>query len=275
MKKYRVIVGLFSVLILLSACAHMATTTTNAPVAPVLDRIAKKGELVLGTAAGMPPLNMTTKAGEIIGFEVDVARYMAEEMGVKLKVEAIPFAELLAALESGKVDIVMSGMTITGQRNRKVAFVGPYFATSKAFLTKVATIANAKHPSDINSPDTMLVALKDSTSQEFVEAAIPKAKLVLTANYDEAVAMVLQDKVHALVADYPICFVSVARNPDKGLLSIFTELTYEPIGAAVPAGDPLLVNWLENFFHTLEKTGKLEALRIAWFTSGHWLDQLP
>jgi polar amino acid transport system substrate-binding protein len=253
----------------------MSTTTTNVPVAPVLDRIAKKGELVLGTAASMPPLNMTTKDGEVIGFEIDIARYMAGEMGVKLRIEAIPFAELLPALESGKVDIVMSGMTITGKRNRNVAFVGPYFTTGKGFLTKIETIANAKDPSDINSPETKLVALKNSTSQDFVEAGIPKAELVLTANYAEAVDMVLNDEVHAMVADYPICFVTVARNPGKGLLSIFTELSYEPIGAAVPAGDPLLVNWLDNFFDTLQQTGRLEALRVAWFTSGLWLDKLP
>lgn len=275
MKKLRVIVVLFSALILLFACAHTAQTTANVSSAPVLDRIAKKGELVVGTAASMPPLNMTTKEGEIIGFEIDIAGYMAEAMGVKLKIEPIPFPELLPALESGKVDMVLSGMTITGKRNLNVAFVGPYFTTGKAFLTKIETIAAATEASEINSPNTTLVALKGSTSQVFVENYIPLAKLVLTSSYDEAVDMVLKDEVGAMVADYPICAVSVMRHPDEGLLSVFTQLSYEAIGVAVPAGDPLLVNWVENFLRNLEGSGVLDALRVSWLKSSFWLQRLP
>ena len=275
MKKLRVFVVLFSALFLLSACAHMANTTANVSSAPVLDRIVKKGELVVGTAASMPPLNMTTKEGEVIGFEIDMAGYMAEEMGVSLKVEAMPFSELLPALESGKVDMVMSGMTITGKRNLNVAFVGPYFTTGKAFLTKIETIAVATEASEINSPDTKLVALKGSTSQVFVENYIPLAKLTLTGSYDEAVDMVLKGEVGAMVADYPICAVSVMRHPDEGLLSIFTQLSYEAIGVAVPAGDPLLVNWVDNFLKNLKGSGVLEALKTSWLKSGYWLERLP
>ena len=171
--------------------------------------------------------------------------------------------------------MVLSGMTITGKRNLNVAFVGPYFTTGKAFLTKTETIAAATEASEINSPDTTLVVLKGSTSQVFVEKAIPLAKVVLTSNYDEAVDMVLKDEVHAMVADYPICAVSVMRHPDEGLLAIFTPLTYEAIGVAVPAGDPLLVNWVENFLRNLVGSGRMEALAASWLESSHWLYRLP
>ena len=275
MKKLRAIVVLFSALMLFSACAHMAQTTANVSHAPVLDRIVKKGELVVGTAASMPPLNMTTKEGEIIGFEIDIAAYMAEAMGVKLRLEAMPFSELLPALESGKIDMILSGMTITANRNLKVAFVGPYFTSGKAFLTKDKNIAAAKEGSEINSPDRTLVALKGSTSQAFVEEIITQANLVTTENYDEAVAMVIEDKADALVADYAICAVSVMRYPDEGLISIFTKLTYEPIGIALPAGDPLLVNWVENFLRNLVGSGRMEALVASWLKSSFWLKRLP
>ena len=275
MKKLRATVVLFSALILLSACAHMTQSTANVSTAPVLDRIVKKGELVVGTAASMPPLNMTTKEGEIIGFEIDIAAYMAEAMGVKLRLEAMPFSDLLPALESGKIDMILSGVTITANRNLKVAFVGPYFTSGKAFLTKDKNIAAAKEGSEINSPDRTLVALKGSTSQAFVEEIITQAKLVTTENYDEAVAMVIEDKADALVADYAICAVSVMRYPDEGLISIFTKLTYEPIGIALPAGDPLLVNWVENFLRNLVGSGRMEALVDSWLKSSYWLKKLP
>jgi len=65
------------------------------------------------------------------------------------------------------------------------------------------------------------------------------------------------------------------RHPDKGLIAIFTKLTYEPIGVAVPAGDPLLVNWVENFFRNLVGSGRIEALLASWLKSSHWLKRLP
>jgi polar amino acid transport system substrate-binding protein len=87
--------------------------------------------------------------------------------------------------------------------------------------------------------------------------------------------MVLEDKVHAMVADYPIAVVSVFRYPGQGLLSVVTTLTYEPIGIAVPAGDPLLVNWVENYLDIADSTGLLEELRGRWLLNADWLNRLP
>jgi polar amino acid transport system substrate-binding protein len=223
----------------------------------------------------MPPLNMTTKEGELIGYEVDLAKAMAQAMGVRAKLQVIPFAELLPALQSGKIDLILSNMTITPGRNLKVAFVGPYFTSGKAFLTKIKTIALADEAADIDAKNTKLVALKGSTSQSFVEKAIPDATLVTVNDYDEAVKMVIEDKVHAMVADYPICVVSVFRYPEQGLLSVVTTLTYEPIGVGVPAGDPLLVNWVKNFMGIAEETGLLENLKKTWLLQADWLHRLP
>ena len=87
--------------------------------------------------------------------------------------------------------------------------------------------------------------------------------------------MVLEDKVQAMVADYPICVVSVFRYPNAGLLSVVTTLTYEPIGVGMPAGDPLLVNWMENFMGIAEETGLLQELRQKWLLQADWLQRLP
>jgi polar amino acid transport system substrate-binding protein len=136
-------------------------------------------------------------------------------------------------------------------------------------------LAVAKKPQDVDAQKTKLVALKGSTSQAFVEEAIPDATLVVANDYDEAVKMVLEDKVDAMVADYPICVVSVFRYPDQGLLSVVTTLTYEPIGVGAPTGDPLLVNWLQNFMGIAEKTGLLPGLKEKWFQKTDWLQRLP
>ncbi len=247
----------------------------SAKVSPVLDRIMAKKELVVGTAASMPPLNMTTKGGEIIGMEMDLARFFANAMDVKLTLSRMQFNELLPALEKGKIDMILSGMTMTPQRNLKVAFVGPYFASGKSILTKKKNVESVDELPKMNQPDKVLVTLKGSTSQMFVEKLIPKAKLVLADNYDQAVAHVQNDTAVAMVADYPICMVSVYRYPDAGFITLGKPISYEPIGIALPANDPLLINWVQNSLNFLEKSGDLDGLLQRWFKDSSWLSQLP
>ena len=94
-------------------------------------------------------------------------------------------------------------------------------------------------------------------------------------DYDDAVEMVLQDQVHALVADYQICLVSLFRHPNQDLVSIITPFTYEPLGIALPAGDSHLINWVNNFLNTLKESGELDELRARWIEDGSWLNELP
>lgn len=273
LKKFAIV--MIALLLFLIGCAQTNSNTAIASATPVIDRIQKSGMLTVGMTGTMPPLNMTSKEGELMGYEVDLARAMARAMGVKAQLKTMPFAELLPALEAGKIDMIISNMTITPGRNMKVAFVGPYFVSGKAFMTKKKTIALADEADDIDAKNTKLVALKGSTSQAFVETAIPEAQLITAKDYDEAVKMVLEDKVHAMVADYPIAVVSVYRYPEQGLLSVVTTLTYEPIGVGVPAGDPLLVNWVENFLGIAESTGLLDELKMKWLSNADWLNRLP
>lgn len=275
MKRMRAIIVMLLALALVVGCAHSTEKGATTPAGPSLQRILQKGELVVGTAAEMPPLMMKNKQGKVIGMEADLAAQMASIMGVKLRFEIMQFSKLISALEQGKVDMILSYMTITSNRNLKVAFVGPYFISGKAFLTKIETIANATEATQVNSPGTRLTALKGSTSEAFVEAVLPKVQYMPAKNYKEGVDMVIKGKAHALIADYPVCVVSVFRYPNKGLLSVVTPLTYEPLGIAVPANDPHLINWVENFLNNLEGSGNLEALRDQWFGDTSWMSELP
>ena len=275
MKRVSAVIVLLLTLTFLSSCAHKRGPFFLFSASPVLDRILQRGELVVGTTGSMPPFNLTTKAGKIIGFEADLAGYMATAMGVRLKLEAMPFSELIPALEAGNVDMVLSGLTITPERNLKVAFVGPYLVSGKAVLTKIKRLASAKDPSKIDRRGITVAVLKGSTSQQFVEKRLPKVKLVATRNYDEAVAMVIGGKVDAMIADFPICVVSILRYPDQGLLTLIDPFTYEPLGIAVPANDPLFINWVENFLSGFQNSGQLEALKADWFENASWLEHLP
>jgi polar amino acid transport system substrate-binding protein len=196
-------------------------------------------------------------------------------MGVELKIVEIEFSQLLPALKIGDVDIVMSGMTMTAERNLEAAFIGPYIISGKSMLTTAATLNAMGENVDFNKSNLTLATLGNSTSQKFVEAVMPMATLMIVRDYDEAVQAVLDGKANAMVADFPICALSQMRNPNSGLATLAEPLTLEPIGMALPPGDSLLLNMVENFLSTLTGMGVLETLETRWFDDGSWLSQLP
>lgn len=266
MKKFGVI--LFVVTVLAFVVVNISAAGTE------MDRILKKGQLVVGITGSQPPLNATTKDGKIIGLDADLARLIAANMGVKVKFATMPFAKLLPALEAGQVDLILSSMSMTMERNLKVAFVGPYYISGKGILTKTQTIAALQEPDGLNKPQFKVAALQNSTSKIFIEKAAPKATLVTTSSYDEAVDMLLQDKIDAMIADYPFCAFAAFRNKEKGLVAGQSKLTFEPLGIALRE-DALLINWLRNFMIMLEGSGQVAQLNKRWFQDASWIKELP
>ncbi len=240
----------------------------------VLDRIVQSGVFRVGTSGTQPPFTAKDRQGELMGYEIELARALAEVMDVEVQFVERPFGQLMDALENGEIDAIMSGMTITPQRNRRVAFVGPYLLSGKSVLTKSATIAAAEEAGDIDQSSVRMVALQNSTSQTFVETVFPDAQSTWTEDYDEAVGMVVNDQVDAMVADFPVLALAALRNPNAGLATLVTPLTVEPIGMAVPAGDALLLNMIENYLQGLTLSGALGELEAYWFENGSWVAAL-
>jgi len=253
----------------------VADETKGAPTQGRLQRILESRELRVGLTGNQPPLNMKNKSGEVIGLEVELVGALARAMGLEARFIEKPFAELLPALEKGAVDLVISGMTITPERNARVAFAGPYFISGKSVLTNAEAISSVESSAELDVPERTYAALAGSTSEEFVKVMFPRAELVATPDYDSAVQMVIDDKVDALIADFPICVLSVMRYPDADLSTLVTPFTIEPLGIALPPGDPLFMNLVENYLSTLEKTGLLTQLKARWFSQGDWVSELP
>jgi polar amino acid transport system substrate-binding protein len=268
-----------AVSILLAGCAIACQSNGTAPSgaqarASQLQRILESGELRVGLSGNQPPLNMTSRDGAIIGLEVDLIDALAQSMGLRARFVAKPFAELLPALDRGEVDLVISGMTITPERNARFAFAGPYFVSGKSVLTRSATIAAAREPLDLDSAERRFSVLAGSTSERFAEQMLPRARRVAVADYDEAVQLVLDDKVDAMIADFPICQLSILRHPEAELSTLLSPFTIEPLGIALPADDPLLVNLIQNYLNTLERTGLLTHFSAKWFSDGSWVGEL-
>jgi polar amino acid transport system substrate-binding protein len=259
----------------LAILAGCASTAKESSSSASLARIQARRVLVVGTAGSMPPLNMTTRNGEVIGLDVDLSHAMADALDVKLRLVTMPFSDLLPALEAGRVDMVVSGVTITPERSLRVAFAGPYFISGKSLLAKATSRVAAKGASELNDPSMRLAALPSSTSQTFVEQAAPKATFVPIRDYDEGIDLVLQDKVDAMIADFPVCVFSVFRYPDRGLYALVNPFTREPLGIALPKNDPALESWTRNWLQGVEASGALERMRDRWFKDPSWLGKLP
>ena len=247
---------------------------TPVAAAPVIDRILQRGELRVGTSGNQPPLNATTKDGTIIGFDADLAAAFAKAMGVKLTMVPIQFSELLPALVRGDVDMVMSGLTMTPQRNLQVAFVGPYLVSGMSILAKERTRQKLRTAADIDTAKVTLAALRGSTAVKFAADTVPHAKLILTDTLDESVEMVRKGKVDALLADHPFCMVTVYRYPNEHLETLDTPFTVEPLGIALPPNDPLLINWTQNALADLDDSGAIYDTMSAWFEDDSWVEQL-
>ncbi len=241
---------------------------------PILERIQQRGELRVGTAPNFPPLEARAKDGSIIGFDMDLARHIARAMKVRLEVVAMPLKELLPALERGELDLVLSGLTITPQRNLKVVFVGPYLVAGQTVLVRREVAGKVRSVADLNHPRYTVVASAHTTAAEAVRRVLPRARLITAQGEDRAFGLLLAGKAQAMVADLPFCTVMAFRHRDQGLVHLDTPFTFEPLGIAIPQGDPDLANWLGNFLTLLRGTGILDRMGNRWFRDAGWMRQL-
>jgi polar amino acid transport system substrate-binding protein len=136
-------------------------------------------------------------------------------------------------------------------------------------------LADITSTDDFNRQSLKLIALANSTHANFVKNTAPEATLIEAASYDEAVAMLIEGKADAMVADMTQCILAVMRFPDAGLITLEKPLTIEPVGIAVSRNDPQFFNLVDNFLRAYEKTGVLTQLRQKWFEDNSWVAALP
>ncbi len=247
----------------------------NSMAGDTLQRVVDFKVLKVGMSANQPPMTMVNREGGMMGFDVDLAKALATAMKVKLEIKAMPFGELMSALEDDKIDMILSGMSITPERTELVSFVGPYMMSGKSLLTKNSVLGKITSGEEFNRKELKLLALSNSTSVSFVKDVAPDANLIEINSYDEGVAMLIEGKADAMIADMPMCVLSVMRYPEANLTTLDRPLTVEPIGIAISKDDPQFFNLVDNYLRAYEKTGVLGKLRQKWFEDSSWVAALP
>jgi ABC-type amino acid transport substrate-binding protein len=255
--------------------ALVAALPLNALAGDTLSRVVDFRVLKVGMSGSQPPMNTVNRDGGMMGMDVDLARALASAMRVQLEIKRMPFGELMTALEKDEVDMVISGMAITPERTEMASFVGPYMVSGKSILTKNSVLAKASATEEMNRGNLKLAALQNSTSASFVSTVAPEASLVEITDYSEGIAMLREDKVDAMVADMPICQLSVMRYPDAGFVTLERPLTIEPIGIAISKDDPQFLNLVQNYLDGFGKLGIMSKLQQKWMEDSSWIAALP
>lgn len=264
---------LLPTLMVLALCL-VACAWSQALAGPVLDRVLNGGVLRVGVTTDNPPLTFVSRSGEPMGYEVDLAKLAASAMGVKAELMPMNFNELLPALTAGKVDLVVSAVTMTPQRNARYMMVGPYLVTGQSILTTQRVLNQMQEEFDHQQPDLVIAAAKGTTSAETVKELFPKARLLEVSDQEQGLKALLDRRVDALVADHNFCVVATLRFREQGLATLDKPFTMEPLAIAF-SEDALLYNWLENFLLIMRNTGRSEALKKKWLESPAWLAELP
>jgi len=259
------------------ACALLALASCGRPATrpSAIQRILHAGELRVGTSADTPPMTAHDRDGKLMGLEIDLVQALADTMNVKVRFVEMPFAQLIPALESGDIDLAAADMTITPERNARVAFAGPYYVSGNTLLARKRELADTEDPAQLDDPKLSFAALDGSTGASFVHAHMPKARFVAVRDNDAGVKALLAGEVDGVIADLQVCTIARWRHPDAELHMRHVPLTTEPLGLALSPDSMLFLNLVTNYLNTLEETGELAQLKAKWLGDGAWLSRLP
>jgi polar amino acid transport system substrate-binding protein len=234
-----------------------------------LDQITRRGTIRVGMDVFVP-WAMKDKKGELVGFEIDVAKQLAEDMGVKVEFVPTKWSGIIPALLAGKFDVIIGGMGVTPQRNMKINFTNPYYYSNQGVL---ANLEKSKGfvLADFNSSDVTLAARLGSNAALAAKKNFPKAKLRLFDDEPAAVQEVRNGRVHAMVASQPLPAHMAADTPDL-LVSYNEQLMKEPIAFGVRKSDFDTVNFFNNWIEMVKSKGWIEERYGYWFLSRNWKD---
>jgi len=235
-----------------------------------LESILKRGELRVGFEAGYMPFEMTDKKGRFVGFDIDMAKEMAKAMGVKFVPVNTAWDGIIPALITGKFDILMSGMTVTQERNLKVNFADPYIIVGQTILINKKLENVVTSYKDLNNPKYTVTSKLGTTGEQAVKRLIPKCNYKSFETEPEAALEVVHGKADAFVYDLPYCVVFNAQQGAGKLVFLDQPFTYEPLAWAVRKGDPDFLNWLNNFLSQVKNDGRYERIHSKWIKSTDW-----
>ena len=238
----------------------------------VIETIKQRGVVKIGLSLFIP-WSMRDKNGELIGFELDVGRKLAEDMGVD--VEFIPTAwdGIIPALVAGKFDVIISGMSVTAQRNLTINFTNPYAFSGLTILAN-REMTEGMTLDDLNSPDVIFTARRGATPAVVIAKRFPNAQLLQFDEDGASAQEVLNGNAHATMASEPTPSREARMHPETLVVPFDMLFDQRGEGFALRKGDPDALNYFNNWIGHQWRTGWLKETHDYWFTTEDWADQV-
>ncbi|HET6409495.1 MAG TPA: transporter substrate-binding domain-containing protein [Chthoniobacteraceae bacterium] len=216
--------------------------------------------LKVGMELAYPPFEMRDEKGEPQGVSVDLARALAESLGRPLEIQNLPFDGLILSLKTGKIDIILSSMTLTPERARVVDFSDPYLKTGLCLL--VGTKNDAKSIADLNQAGKTIAVKKGTTGQLYATTHLKSPQVLVLDKEAAAVLEVVQGKSDAFIYDQMSVYSHWKRNQQttRALLEPFQQ---ESWAIALPKGSPMREK-VNAFLKSFRDAGGFEKLGDKW-----------
>lgn len=249
------------------------TEATTARQVSLLERISERGVLRVGMSTFVP-WAMRDAEDNLIGFEIDVATRLANDMGVEVEFVPTQWSGIIPALLTGRFDMIIGGMGIRPERNLSVNFSIPYDYSGMGIVAHRGLAEGFASLEDFDDPGVVITARIGTTAAEAAERFMPQAEKRFFDDESRAVQELLNGRAHALVASAPLPAFQAIENPNTLFLPIEGTFTREPIGFALPKGDIDILNFVNSWITVVESEGWLAERKQYWFESRDWAVRL-
>ena len=251
-KKIAIMLIMVIIVVTLAGCTSGADTKSK------VDSIKSKGKLVLGTAADYPPYEFHKEINgkdEIVGFDIEIAKAIAAELGVELEIVDMKFEGLLPALVTNDIDIVIAGMVAKEERKKSVDFSIPYYQAQQRMIVKLENADELLKPEDFNG---LKIGAQKSTVQE--DIALDKfstAEYIGLSKITDLILELKSSKIDGVILVEPVAKAYVQQNDD---LFLVDEILGQEDGVAVAInkGNEDLVELINQVLDKLMSEGKIE-----------------
>lgn len=239
----------------------------------VLQEASERGSLRVGISSFVP-WAMQNKKGEYIGFEVDVAKRLAEDFELELELFPTRWSGIIPGLLTGKFDMIISGLSITPERSLRVNFTRPYDYVFIEAVGRKDKLGEATDFEVLNTSETIVAVRNGTTAALAAQKMLPKATLRHFDDEAPAVQEMLTGRAHILFASAPLGSFEVLRD-SANLRHLREEPIFpQPISIALRKGDTDSLNALDAWIRIVENEGWLKERKAYWFQSKEWEELL-
>ncbi|MEM7171712.1 MAG: transporter substrate-binding domain-containing protein [Pseudomonadota bacterium] len=238
----------------------------------VIEEIKKRGVLRVGMSTFVP-WAMRAKDGGLIGFEIDVAKKVAEDMEVEVEFIPTQWSGIIPALIAKKFDVIIGGMSITPARNLTVNFTIPYAHSGQQMVASME-LADGMAVDDFNSSDVTIACRRGATPCNAAAKLFPKASLSRFDDDAQAFQEVVNGNAHGFITSAPKPRFWMEKHPGKLFMPTEENLTQGDEAFALRKGDPDALNFFSNWIQVHTSNGWLQERHDFWFTNQNWADQV-